>query len=286
MARDWTEAEVDAIVADYFDMLRAELRGDSFNKSEHRRGVAPKLDDRTDGSIERKHQNTSAVLIGLGLPYISGYKPLGNYQTLLAHEVERFIDTHPEFLQVVQADVERATDVPALADILGALVEAPSDSDFVPGVMLDAPATYGTRTRRTNYLQREMSNASLGLAGERFVLGFERERLSRIGDGGLVDRIEHVSQTQGDGAGFDIRSFDDAGADLFIEVKTTRYGKQTPFYISANELAFSKEKWSSYGLYRVFEFRAEPKLFVMPGAVDKRCALFPTVYRAHAQQAT
>ena len=282
MAQDWTEAEVDAIVADYFEMLQAELRGDSFNKSEHRRGVAPKLDNRTDGSIERKHQNTSAVLIGLGLPYISGYKPLGNYQTLLAREVRRFVDTHPEFLHVVQADVDRPADVPALADILGSLVDAPSDSDFAPGVILDAPVTYGTRTRRTNYLQREMSNASLGLAGEKFVLKFERERVSRIGDGGLADRIEHVSQTQGDGTGFDIRSFDGAGADLFIEVKTTRYGKQTPFYISASELAFSKEKRLSYGLYRVFEFRAKPKLFVMPGAVDERCALFPTVYRAHA----
>ena len=285
MTRDWTKAEVDAIVADYFDMLQAELRGGSFNKSEHRRGVAPKLDDRTDGSIERKHQNTSAVLIGLGLPYISGYKPLGNYQTLLAHEVERFVDTHPQFLHVVQADVDRLADVPALADILGALVEAPSDSDFAPGVMLDAPATYRTQSGRTDYLQREMSNASLGLAGERFVLEFEQRRLSRIGDGGLADRIEHVSQTQGDWPGFDIRSFDDAGADLFIEVKTTRYGKQTPFYISANQLAFSREKRSSYGLYRVFEFRAKPKLFIMPGAVDERCALYPTVYRAHAQQA-
>ena len=283
MARDWTEVEVDAIVEDYFDMLQAELCGDPFNKSAHRRAVAPKLDDRTDGSIERKHQNTSAVLISLGLPYISGYKPLGNYQTLLAREVQHFVHTHPEFLRVVQTDVDRPADVPALTDILGALVEAPSDSDFAPGVILDAPATYGARTRRTNYLQREMSNASLGLAGEKFVLGFEQERLSRIGDGGLADRIEHVSQTQGDGTGFDIRSFDDAGADLFIEVKTTRYGKQTPFYISANELAFSREKRSSYGLYRVFEFRAEPKLFVMPGSVDERCALFPTVYRAHAQ---
>ena len=283
MARDWTKTEVDAIVADYFEMLQAELCGDSFNKSEHRRGVAPKLDNRTDGSIERKHQNTSAVLIGLGLPYISGYKPLGNYQTLLAREVQRFVDTHPQFLQVVQTDVDRPADVPALADILGALVEAPSDSGFAPGIMLDAPATYRTRTGRTDYLQREMSNASLGLAGEEFVLEFEQERLSRIGDGGLADRIEHVAQTQGDGAGFDIRSFDDAGADLFIEVKTTRYGKQTPFYISANELVFSREKRSSYGLYRVFEFRVEPKLFVMPGAVDERCVLHPTVYRAHTQ---
>lgn len=37
-AHPWTELEVEATVADYFAMLKNELRGEAYNKSEHRRG--------------------------------------------------------------------------------------------------------------------------------------------------------------------------------------------------------------------------------------------------------
>jgi hypothetical protein len=97
--KDWTEEEVGLIVADYFTMLEKELLGKPFSKTEHRRGLAPKLDGRSDGSIEFKHANISAVLTSLGLPYVEGYKPRSNYQTLLAQEVEAFLDKNPTFLE-------------------------------------------------------------------------------------------------------------------------------------------------------------------------------------------
>jgi len=285
MARDWTEQEVAVVVADYFGMLMAELRGESYNKSEHRRAVLPRLDGRTNGSVERKHQNISAVLIGLGVPYIPGYKPLSNYQALLGDEVQRYLEVHPEVLDSVRADIEQEARLPSVADYLSALVDAPRVDEFAPGVILDPPAaSWAAARKQTDYLGQERMNRSLGLAGEKFVLEFERQRLSRVGDGALADRVEHVSQSQGDGVGFDVRSFDRSGADLFIEVKTTRYGRHTPFYISSNELAFSQERRDCYGLYRVFEFRTKPKLFVLPGAVDEQCQLRPQIYRAWPPQ--
>src|SRR5207237_352308 len=78
--RDWSRDEVDLIVSDYFRMLRAELDGGSYSKAAHNRGLQPLLDGRSKSSIEFKHQNISAVLVGLGLPYIDGYKPARNYQ--------------------------------------------------------------------------------------------------------------------------------------------------------------------------------------------------------------
>src|SRR5262249_6590498 len=66
--KDWTEREVGLIVADYFTMLEKELLGKPFSKAEHRRTLSPRLDGRSDGSIEFKHANISAVLTGLGLP--------------------------------------------------------------------------------------------------------------------------------------------------------------------------------------------------------------------------
>lgn len=286
MARDWTLDEVDAAVADYFAMLSAELSSEPYSKSGHRRALLPRLEGRTDGSVEYKHQNISAILIELGLPFISGYKPSGNYQALLAEQVQRYVNEHPDILQVVQTDVEAPAEALRISDYLAALVEAPVDNAFVPGILRDAPASFnGGSQSRTNYLERETRNRSLGLAGEEFVLGYERERLSQAGDGGLADGVEHVSQTQGDGAGFDIRSFDEEGGDLFIEVKTTRYGMQTPFFVTSNELGFSRSNRDSYGLYRVFQFRKSPKLFVLSGAVDERCAMRPHVYRAWPPQA-
>jgi hypothetical protein len=65
---DWSHEEVEATVAAYLTMLEQELRGVAFNKSDSRRLLRETLNDRSDGAIERKHQNISAVLIELGFP--------------------------------------------------------------------------------------------------------------------------------------------------------------------------------------------------------------------------
>ena len=73
MAEDWSRAEVEATVTAYFAMLKAELRGEPYSKAEHRRALVKLLDKRSEQSVEFKHANISAVLIELGIPYISGY---------------------------------------------------------------------------------------------------------------------------------------------------------------------------------------------------------------------
>ena len=65
------------------------------------------------------------------------------------------------------------------------------------------------------------------------------------------------------------------------EVKTTRYGKYTPFYISAGEVRFSGAHADAYHLYRLFEFRRAPRLFVIAWDVGGHVRLQPTNYRAH-----
>jgi hypothetical protein len=75
---DWSREEVEAIVADYLQMLTMELAGQSYSKTAHRQQLQSKLNNRSDGSIEFKHGNISAALIDLGFPYIRGYKPRTN----------------------------------------------------------------------------------------------------------------------------------------------------------------------------------------------------------------
>ena len=109
--------------------------------------------------------------------------------------------------------------------------------------------------------------------GQEFVVEFEHRRLHERGQKALADRVDHVAATQGDGLGYDVRSFDETGSERFIEVKTTAWGKQTPFFISRNELEFSKAFPEQFHLYRVFEFRKSPHLFDLPGAVERNCLL-------------
>lgn len=68
-------------------MLRLEATDQPYNKSEHNEVLRQQLKARSEGSIEMKHQNISAVLDQLGLPYIRGYKPRTNLQDLLREVV-------------------------------------------------------------------------------------------------------------------------------------------------------------------------------------------------------
>jgi hypothetical protein len=52
-----------------------------------------------------------------------------------------------------------------------------------------------------------------------------------------------------------------------IEVKTTKYGLETPFFVSRNEVATSERHANEYQVYRLFEFRAAPRLYTLPGSI-------------------
>ena len=96
----------------------------------------------------------------------------------------------------------------------------------------------------------------------------------------MAARIEHTSKVRGDFAGYDILSFDVSGAERLIEVKTTSFGERTPFFVSANEVRFSKATGEQFKLYRLFDFKGAPKMFELEGSIDQHCMLDPTTYRA------
>ena len=133
---------------------------------------------------------------------------------------------------------------------------------------------------KRDYLARESNNRALGLAGEMLVMEYEAQRLHELGAKALADRIEHVSVSRGDGTGFDILSFDGDGRERFIEVKTTAYVAETPFFVSPNEVEFSAERADQFHLYRLFEFRKNPRMFVLPGHIAANCSLDPVSFRA------
>ena len=66
----------------------------------------------------------------------------------------------------------------------------------------------------------------------------------------------------------------------FIEVKTTSFGKSTPFFVSNNEVEFARDESERFRLYRVFDFRVEPRLFELAGPIEDHCLLDPHSFRA------
>ena len=280
MAEDWSIEEVNATVADYFAMLEHELRGETYNKAEHNRALQKLLRGRSPQAVEFKHANISAVLIALGYPYIDGYKPRGNFQSLL-------LDVVSERLQVADL-LTQATEFAVVAPVsLPSLLRPLSD------ILVPAPTRGGRADRASeafvspslprlgvNYLELEARNSTLGAAGEAFVLDVEHRRLREAGHRRLANRIEHVSRTLGDGLGYDIRSFEESGHERLIEVKTTSFGSMTPFFASRREVSVSEERAAHYSLYRVFKFRDAPRIFMLPGSLKLSCTLDAVQYKA------
>ena len=94
---DWSKGEIEAVVEDYFAMLREQQRGVRPNKAAHRRELAERLTERSHKAIEYKHMNISAVLDEKGLPYVEGYRPMPHYQQALKDAVEEYLASHPRF---------------------------------------------------------------------------------------------------------------------------------------------------------------------------------------------
>lgn len=267
---EWSRQEVEAIVDDYLSMLASELAGTTYSKAAHRRALLPQLNGRSEQSIEFKHANISAALLDAGFPYISGYKPRSNYQALLAEVLAEQMTGAAQLQEVAAADADRPMVVPEVDDILAVLTAAPKSSGDSHKVA--EPSRPAIRLT-TNYIEREARNRSLGAAGELFALNYERARLIHIGKENLAARIEHTSRVRGDHEGYDILSFDETEAERLIEVKTTKYGAETPFFVTRNEVSTSERRASLYHVYRLYSFRQTPKLYTLAGAISQSCQL-------------
>ncbi len=278
---DWTRDEVEATVADYFAMLEAELSGEPYSKAEHNRRLQAAI-GRSKGSIEFKHQNISAVLVNFRQPFIAGYLPRQNYQLLLEQVVLEWLAADPRFFA-------RMADGPVLAPVErphvpgglrpSSLIQPPPPP--VAAVDGDADVDSPARFYRMDFVRRDAENRRLGRMGEEWVLEFEQRRLHDEAERpDLARKVEWIANTRGDGAGYDIASFNLDASPRLIEVKTTGLGKHFPFMVTANEVRVSERNAGEYALYRVFEFARDPRLYVLDGALSKTCRLEPTQFRA------
>lgn len=276
---DWTDQENDLIVEDYFDMLAADLAKQPYVKAHHRKHLLPMLNNRSDGSVEFKHQNISAVMLGLGEPRIEGYKPASRFQMSLVDAVLRRKAKSLDWTQSVELRKQK------IKQPYSELAEPetlwfgppPTHSNQPPPVDLDLMAAI---SRKCDVAERDERNRNLGEAGEKLVFDFEKSKLRSLSRSDLAEKVRWTSKEIGDGAGFDIESFDDLGKAMLIEVKTTNGWERTPFHISRNELAVAEENRDSWHLYRIWNFVRKPNAFSIRPPLRAHVALTPTSFLA------
>lgn len=271
----WSEAEVAATVADYFQMLRAEATQTRYVKTEHNAALRARLQGRTKGAVELKHMNISAVLRGMDLPFIAGYQPMGNVQLLLRKAVSAYVMTHAEEVRGIVDAFEEVRPM-AQRTYRAVLVDPPPLEDVIV-----LPGERRVRLpRKIDHAARDEANRSLGRLGEQWSLEYEQRRLSEAGRPELFQRIEWTADVRGDGAGFDILSYEVSGKCRYIEVKTTNGPVGSSFVISRNELEFSREAGPEFHLYRVFDFRSKAAMFQLQGDISQHVHLEAIDYRA------
>jgi hypothetical protein len=266
---DWQDDELDAIVADYFEMLVADLAGRPYVKSRHSEVLMAKI-GRTRGSVEYKHENISAALDELGMPWISGYKPHRNYQNAILDALDRYLTQHPAFLEPVPTSPTAVTP-PSVV-----FVDPPARTAANEPI----PDRLRYLVRKFDPVQRDLRNRSLGKAGESFVVDLERRQLTEADHPDLARKVRWVAAEDGDGAGYDVLSFDEAGRARLIEVKTTNGSARTPFYVSRNELDLAAERPAEFCIYRVHLFAKEPRVFTIVPPLENAVNLRPETWRA------
>lgn len=265
----WQDDELDAIVADYFAMLTLELSGHPYTKYKHSTALMARI-GRSHRSVEFKHQNISAVLDELGMPWIKGYRPKLNYQNAIFDAIERYLTKHPSVL-------------------LGATTPHPADASPQPVFVAPPapirsdqplPARLRRLVRKFDPVERDNRNRALGKAGEEFVLHLERRRLTELCRPDLARKIRWVAAEDGDGAGYDVLSFDPDGRESLIEVKTTNGSSRTPFYLTRNERELSEERPADWRIYRVHLFAQDPKIFTIKPPLEDAVNLNAETWRA------
>jgi hypothetical protein len=200
----WSDWEIDSIVADYFEMLADEVRGRPFNKAEHNRSLQ-ELTGRNHASVEFKHGNISAVLELLGIPTIRGYRPRPNFQNALIDGVERYLAAKGE-----PGFISAAPELALVGDSPAIWIGPPpriEQQETAP------PERMRQLIRKFDPAERDARNRKLGKQGEELVYLREQHELRAAGRADLARKVEWTSEVRGDGAGYDILSFESDGSE-------------------------------------------------------------------------
>jgi len=116
---------------------------------------------------------------------------------------------------------------------------------------MQAPAKTkrGSVAKKTDFDALNAKKKTVGTFGEMLVYNDE---VKKTGDFSIKGEVVHASIKEGDGLGYDIRSFNETGEEVFIEVKTTKSDSIDKFYLTPKEIEVAKDN-PNFRLYRVYD---------------------------------
>lgn len=119
----------------------------------------------------------------------------------------------------------------------------------------------------------------IGKLGEQLALVYERRKMYELGVTDVEDKVFLTAEHPDYGNAYpcDLISIDPiTGEKIFIEIKATKRGVDSAFYISKEELAFSLENQDNYRLYRIYNVlnnESGPEFYETEGYVGDNFSL-------------
>jgi hypothetical protein len=289
---DWSEEELDLIVHTYFAILEGIPAAKRGFKADMKRTLDAQI-NRGIGSIDFKLGNLSFIATEIGLPELPGFAPARKAQKGPIYKAfDRYVSAHPEvladdaFLSLPGANQQGGVGELTVASPPEQWVAAGAElllTDSAPPLSEPKggrPEGLVRLIRKFDPAARDQRNRVLGRLGEQHVLNHEIARLIAADRMELAMKVEWTSDVHGDGAGYDIRSFEPDGSDRLIEVKSTKGGPTTDFYITRTEREVSVERPDAWRLYRLHTLPTNPRLFVLPPPLEHSVRLEPESWRA------
>lgn len=286
---DWNERELDLIVQTYFTILEAIPTAPRGFKADAKRALDAEI-GRGIGSIDFKLGNLSHIAIHVGLPELPGFAPAPKAQKgPIYRAFERYITAHPEVLaDRAFLPLDLTANNAELGDYSALQPHQAGQTDVLPTdpapALSDAqkarPEGLARLIRKFNPAARDERNRLLGRLGEQHVLNHEIARLIAAERMDLAKKVEWTSDALGDGAGYDIRSFEHDGSDRLIEVKATKGGPTTDFFVSRTEREVSMERPDAWLLCRLHSVATKPRMFVVRPPLENSVRLEAENWRA------
>jgi hypothetical protein len=217
--------------------------------------------------------NQVNLRLELDTEFISQYKPEYNeYQDESHHLLTQ------DFVFAVANYIFDTTEIESSKkfDVLGVTEIESKDAHLKDG----GESTFKPK-KGVDFEGNAKAQKKLGSLGELWVMDYERKRLNELGRKDLAQKVQHMAIEQGDGLGYDILSFNENGSKRYIEVKTTSGNRQTPFYVSSNELNRSLDDANQYYIYRVYDYNRNAnsaRLEIIHGSLLPLCKE-PTEYK-------
>lgn len=140
------------------------------------------------------------------------------------------------------------------------------------------------KVAKTNYAKIDETKTNFGRKCEEIIYNYEKEKLKREGQIEKAEEVIWFSKDIGDGAGYDIESFENINGvyeKIYIEVKGTDKDYTEPFDVTINEVMVSEKLKEHYYIYRIAKANTQnPIYYKIKGSIAENFDLTAIKFKA------